>query len=72
MVEAVGLEPTHLFKLKSREVSTIELRFRNLVRSPGFEPRLGLLPLIKSQVHRLSATNALVPRLRIELSPTAL
>jgi hypothetical protein len=74
------------------------------VRSPGFEPRLGSFPLIKSQVHSLSATNALVeeegiepvwqrsstdykaykarralrfpprmvPRLRIELSPTAL
>ena len=70
MVEAVRIELTSL-RLKG-EVSAIELRFQNLVRSPGFEPRLGLLPLIKSQVHRLSATNVLVPRLRIELSPTAL
>jgi hypothetical protein len=70
VVEAVGLEPTSL-RLKG-ECSDLELRFRNLVRSPGFEPRLGLLPLIKGQVHCLSATNALVPRLRIELSPTAL
>ena len=70
VVEAVRVELTSL-RLKG-EVSAIELRFRKLVRSPGFEPRLGLLPLIKSQVHSLSATNALVPRLRIELSPAAL
>ncbi len=56
VVEAVGLEPTSL-RLKG-ECSDFELRFRTLVRSPGFEPRLGLLPLIKSQVHGLSATNA--------------
>ncbi len=56
MVEAVRVELTSL-RLKG-EVSAIELRFRNLVRSPGFEPRLGSLPLIKSQVHSLSATNA--------------
>ena len=36
------------------------------MRSPGFEPRLGLLPLIKSQVHSLSATNALVEEEGIE------
>ena len=64
MVEPVRVELTSL-RLKG-EVSTIELRFRNLVRSPGFEPRLGLLPLIKSQVHSLSATNALVEEEGIE------
>ena len=36
------------------------------MRSPGFEPRLGSLPLIKSQVHSLSATNALVEEEGIE------
>ena len=64
MVEAVRFELTSL-RLKG-EVSAIELRFRNLVRSPGFEPRLGSLPLIKSQVHSLSATNALVEEEGIE------
>jgi hypothetical protein len=63
-VEAVGLEPTSL-RLKG-ECSDLGLRFRNLVRSPGFEPRLGSLPLIKSQVHSLSATNALVEEEGIE------
>lgn len=64
MVEAVRVELTSL-RLKG-EVSAIELRFRKLVRSPGFEPGLGLLPLIKSQVHSLSATNALVEEEGIE------
>ena len=36
------------------------------MRSPGFEPGLGSLPLIKSQVHSLSATNALVEEEGIE------
>ena len=44
MVEAVRVELTSL-RLKG-EVSAIELRFQELVRPPGFEPRLGLLPLI--------------------------
>ena len=64
VVEAVRVELTSL-RLKG-EVSSIELRFRKLVRSPGFEPRLGSLPLIKSQVHSLSATNALVEEEGIE------
>ena len=64
MVEAVRVELTSL-RLKG-EVSTIELRFRKLVRSPGFEPGLGSLPLIKSQVHSRSATNALVEEEGIE------
>ena len=36
------------------------------MRSPGFEPGLGSLPLIKSQVHSRSATNALVEEEGIE------